>query len=100
MKRVSSVVQRDPSEVPLIPPVAAILSLGMIIPEYWLILVACALLVMTTLAVVQKVLFGAGLLTPLMPQAEGLQQSPAQARAAATGSSDQRSRTLIPANLH
>jgi len=55
MKRDSSDVRREPSDVPLIPPVAAILAVGMILPEYWLILVACALLAMTTLAVVQKV---------------------------------------------
>lgn len=55
MQRNSSNARSEPSNVPLIPPVAVILSMGMILPEYWLILVAGALLVMTTLAVVQKV---------------------------------------------
>jgi hypothetical protein len=74
MKRDSSSDRREPSDVPLIPPVAAILAVGMILPEYWLILVACALLAMTTLAVVQKV------------TGHGLKK--------------RKNRTLIPADLH
>jgi len=55
MKSNSNKAAGEPSNVPLIPPMAAVLSLGMILPEYWLIVVACSLVTLVPLAIIQRV---------------------------------------------
>jgi len=55
MKRDSSAERSELSDILLIPPAAALVSLGMVLPEYWLILVVAAFLAMIVLAIVQKI---------------------------------------------
>ena len=55
MKRDSSAERSELSDFLLIPPAAALVSLGMVLPEYWLILVVAAFLAMIVLAIVQKI---------------------------------------------
>lgn len=55
MKRDASSGRSEFSDFLLIPPAAALVALGMVLPEYWLILVAAAMLAMPILAIIQKV---------------------------------------------
>jgi hypothetical protein len=55
MKRDSSNRRSEPSDFLLIRPAAVLLSLGMVLPEYMLVLVLSAFLSMTVLAIVQTI---------------------------------------------
>lgn len=55
MKRESRHDEGGLSDFLLIPPAAALVGLGMVLPEYWLILVVSAFFGMTVLAIVQKI---------------------------------------------
>jgi hypothetical protein len=46
MKRDSSTGRRELSDFLMIPPAAALASLGMVVPEYWLLFVVSAFLAM------------------------------------------------------
>jgi hypothetical protein len=54
MKRDSSAERSELSDILLIPPAAALVSLGMVLPEYWLILVISAFLAMIVLAIFRR----------------------------------------------
>jgi hypothetical protein len=55
MKWISNRAAGESPDFPLIPPVAVVLSLGMMLPEYWLIAVAGALVAIVSFAAVQRV---------------------------------------------
>ncbi len=55
MKRDSRKRRGDSFDFLLIPPAAGLVALGMVLPEYWLILVVGGFVAMTILAIVQKI---------------------------------------------